>query len=97
MKKFHIFIIFDIFAFNKGICQENINQIFNRTYLTLLNLPIGSTIYYSRNIKCSSYNTSSSICLVNENLYKIEEENQHELLLNISEYSDYFYYKLNTY
>ena len=97
MKKFYIFIIFIIFAFNKGICQENINQIFNRTYLTLLNLPIGSTIYYSRNIKCSSYNPSSSICLVNGNLYKIEEENQHELLLNISEYSDSFYYELNTY
>ena len=97
MKKFHIFIIFIIFAFNKGICQENINQIFNRTYLTLLNLPIGSSIYYSRNFKCTSYNTSSSICLVNENLYKIEEENQHELLLSISEYSDSFYYELNTY
>ena len=76
MKKIYIFVVFIIFAFNKGICQENINQIFNRTYLTLLNLPIGSTIYYSRNIKCSSYNTSSSICLVNGNLYKIEEENQ---------------------
>ena len=97
MKKFYIFIIFIIFAFNKGICQENINQIFNRTYLALLNLPIGITIYYSRNIKCSSYNTSSSICLVNGNLYKIDEENQHELLLNISEYSDSFYYELNTY
>ena len=60
-------------------------------------LPTESTLYFSRNIKCSSYNSTICICLVNESLYKIEGENKHVLLFKISDYSDSYYYELNLY
>ena len=77
-------------------CQENIDELFISTYKIMQKLPIGSTIYYSRNIKCTSFNSTSSFCLINNNLY-INTKEIKTLLLNISGYSDTYYYELNIY
>ena len=78
------------------LCLENFEQILANAYSTLSNLPIGSTIYYSRNTKCTSYSSISSICLINERLYKIDN-NKYIILSNITGYSDSYYYELNLY
>ena len=79
------------------LCQDNIDNILNTAYSQMSQLPAESTLYFSRNIKCSSYNSTVCICLVNESLYKIEGENMQFLLFNISNYSDSYYYELNLY
>ena len=78
-------------------CQENIDELFRSTYNNMQKLPIGSTIYYSRNIKCTSFNSTSSFCLINNNLYINTNGDIKTLLLNISGYSDTYYYELNIY
>ena len=78
-------------------CQENIDELFISTFKNMQKLPIGSTIYYSRNIKCTSFNSTSSFCLINNNLYINTNGDIKTLLLNISGYSDTYYYELNIY
>jgi len=96
--KSNLKIIFFLIFFCKYIlCQENLNEIFNTTYYKMSQLPVGSTIYYTRNMKCVSYNMTSSICLINGSLYKIVGNDYHILLTNITGYSDSFYYELNLY
>ena len=91
-------IIFFLGFFCKYIlCQENLDELFRITYNKMSKLPVGSTIYYTRNMKCVSYNTTSSICLIKGSLYKIVGNNYHILLTNITGYSDSFYYELNLY
>ena len=91
-------IIFFLGFFCKYIlCQENLDELFRITYNKMSQLPVGSTIYYTRNMKCVSYNTTSSICLIKGSLYKIVGDNYHILLTNITGYSDSFYYELNLY
>ena len=60
-------------------------------------LPVWSTLYFSRNLKCSNYSSEAFICLLNNSLYKITGENNVQFLLNISDYSDSFYYELSLY
>ena len=96
MKTFSTIIFHTIILYTYVLCHENIDEIFNKTYINMLELPVGSTIYFSRNIKCASYNKTSSICLVNGNLYNLVGS-EYTLLTTISDYSDFFYYELNIY
>ena len=98
MQNFSKLIFFIIILLNINIlCQDSIDNILNTLYSQMSQLPAESTLYFSRNIKCSSYNSTVCICLVNESLYKIERENMQFLLFNISNYSDSYYYELNLY
>ena len=98
MQNFSKLIFFIIILLNINIlCQDSIDNILNTLYSQMSQLPAESTLYFSRNIKCSSYNSTVCICLVNESLYKIEGENKQFLLFNISNYSDSYYYELNLY
>ena len=77
MQNFSKLIFFIIILLNINIlCQDSIDNILNTAYSQMSQLPAESTLYFSRNIKCSSYNSSVCICLVNESLYKIEGENK---------------------
>ena len=89
-------IIFFLIMIIKIFCID-IDSILNDAYSKLSQLPTGSTIYYSKSIKCASYNQTSIICLINESLYKIGNNQEYILLLNISGYKDSFYYELNLY
>ena len=97
MKIISRIIFFFFIIFINIFCSEDINNILQDAYSKLSQLPTGSTIYYSKSIKCASYNQTSSICLINENLYKIDNNQEYILLLNISGYKDSFYYELNLY
>ena len=97
MKTFQRIIFFLIFFCKHILCQENIDKIFDANYYKMKELPVGSTIYYTRNIKCASYNTNSSICLINGDLYNSVGSNYHPLITTISDYSNSFYYELNIY
>ena len=97
MKVFSRIILLLTISFITIISQDNIADIVQKVYSQISKLPVGSTIYYSRNIKCSNYNSTSSICLINGSLYKTEGENNYILLHNITGYSDSFYYELNIY
>ena len=96
MKTFSTIIFHTIILYTYVLCQENIDEIFNKTYINMLELPVGSTIYFSRNIKCASYNKTSSICLINGNLYNLVGSNP-SIIATITDYSDSFYYELNLY
>ena len=91
------FFFFLIFAFVKVKSQEDISQTLNSIYSQMSQLPIGSTVYFLRNIKCVNYDITSSICLVNDGLYKVSDNEHYKLLIKISEYSESFYYELNLY
>ena len=97
MKVFSRNILLLTISFITIISQDNIGDIVQKVYSQISKLPVGSTIYYSRNIKCSNYNSTSSICLINGSLYKTVGENNIFLLQNITGYSDSFYYELNIY
>ena len=97
MEAYSRIILLLTISFLTIISQENIEDIVKKVYSQISELPVGSTIYYSRNIKCSNYNATSSICLINGGLYKTEGENHYTLLQNITGYSDSFYYELNIY
>ena len=62
-------------------------------------LPIGSTIYYSRNTKCAIYkDDDSKICLENGDLYKLKGETEYLYsYLEFTNYSESNYYELNLY
>ena len=96
MKDYPRFIVFALIIFKYFSCADNFNQIFNDAYSKLSQLPDENTIYYSKDIKCSNANSNNIICLAHENLYKIEENN-YQLLTNISDYSNKFYYELSLY
>ena len=80
MKGISILIIFDFFLFKYLLCIENIDQIFNNAYSKLSEITDENTIYYSRNTKCSNFNSNSGICLIDKHLYKFDGENVHHLL-----------------
>ena len=90
-------IFFFISLLNINIfCQSNNAE--NATiYSQMSKLPVWSIIYFSRKLKCSSYNSKAGIYLYNNGLYKITGENNVQLLANISDYSDSFYYELSLY
>ena len=94
MERLLIVTYFFIFSISNTLCQDNITAIFNEIHSKASLLPTGSTIYFSRNIKCSIYSSSISVCLFNNSLYTVSGENQYSLLTYISEYSDSFYYEL---
>ena len=94
MESLLIVTFFFIFPISKTLCQENITSICKEIYSKASLLPYGSTIYFSRNIKCFIHDSEKSFCLINNNLYTVFGENQYSLLTNISEYSDSFYYEL---
>ena len=96
MKTLSTIIFHTIILYTYVLCQENIDEMINTACNYISELPVGSTIYFSRNIKCASYNKTSSICLVNGNLYNLVGS-ELTLLTNISDYSDSFYYELNLY
>jgi len=97
MKIFQRIIFYLIIFCTYILCQENIDEILNTNNYKMKELPVGSTIYYTRNIKCASYNINSSICLINGNLYNSFGSNNHSLITTISNYSNSFYYELNIY
>ena len=57
-------------------------------------LPYGSTILFSKNGKCTQDYNTPLFCLVNNTIYKVEENNQ-SFILNISEFNDDIYYEFN--
>ena len=75
-------------------CNEEIFDIFNVIYKKMELLPYGSTIFFSKNGKCTKDYNTPLFCLVNNSLYKIEEYNQ-SFVFNISEYNDEIYYEFN--
>ena len=92
------FIFFRILLLHTNIlCQVKIDDMLNKAYSQMKQLPVESTLYFSRNMKCSSYSSTACLCLVNRSLYKIEGENNYFLLFNISNYADSYYYELNLY
>ena len=92
------FIFFRILLLHTNIlCQVKIDDMLNKAYSQMKQLPVESTLYFSRNMKCSSYSSTACLCLVNRSLYKIEGENNYFLLFNLSNYSDSYYYELNLY
>ena len=97
MKTFQRIIFSLIIFFTYILCQKNIDEILNTNNYKMKELPVGSTIYYTRNIKCASYNINSSICLIEGNLYNSYGSNHHSLITTISNYSNSFYYELNLY
>ena len=97
MKTFQRIIFYLIIFCTHILCQKSNDEILNTNYNKMKALPVGSTIYYTRNIKCASYNINSSICLINGDLYNSIGSNNHTLITKISNYSDSFYYELNIY
>lgn len=76
-------------------CEVNITEIFYKSYSKLKYLPVESTIYYSRNIKCMSYVSNSTIyCLIYDKLYKTIEGKEYYLLTDIPNYSESYYYDI---
>jgi len=64
-----------------------------KSLLNVLNseiVPVGSTIYYSRNNKCAIYREDSKICLNGQDLY-----NKDAKILTIGNYLESNYYELN--
>ena len=91
-----VYIFFIIFSCLNILCQGNNDEYLNEAYSKMSNLPVGSTIYFTRNFKCSNYHNESSICLIDKSLYIISKEKK-DKLLDIAGYSDYFYYELILY
>ena len=93
-----IFILFLLYS--NILCEQNISEIIEKSYSLLKDLSVYSTIYFSRNIKCISYSSTQSFCLINNSLYRTVE-NQYYFLMNVSDYdSDYdesFYYDISVY
>ena len=80
MKSDSMIILISFLLFKNIFCEENITEITNKINSKMDNLPIGSTIYYSRNIKCIKYSSTSSFCLINDCLYKTVIGGQNYLL-----------------
>mgnify|MGYP007101898420 CR=1 FL=1 len=97
MKVFPRFIVFTLILFKYFSCTDHFSQIFNNAYSKLSQFPEENTIYYSKDIKCSNINSNNIICLAYKNLYKISTGNNYQLLTDISDYSNKFYYELNLY
>ena len=91
-----IIIFFISFLYINIFCQNNNIEISN-IYSQISKLPVWSTIYFSRNLKCSSYSSQAGICLYKNGLYKITGESNVQLLSSISDYSDSYYYELSLY
>ena len=85
-----IFLIFVPFL----TCKEDISQIINIIYNNMKLLPYGNTVFYSKEIKCTKDDNTPIFCLVNNSLYK-PQENKSDLIFNISEYKEDIYYELN--
>jgi len=94
LKKSSLMIIFTLFLLYSNIlCETNITEIVNKSYSLLKDLSVGRTIYFSRNIKCISYTSTQSFCLVNNSLYRTVQ-NQYYLLTDISDYNESYYYDI---
>ena len=85
--------IFAIFIQN-AICISDLNEILSELYNKMKLISHGSTIYFSRNGKCTNDDSTPLFCLVDNKLYKVSEENK-ELILDIPNYNPEFYYELN--
>ena len=86
--------------------KNNLRNIFSLTFfITIISkviceeiLPVGSTIYYSRNIKCAIYYENIEICLNNGTLIvKKRFPNEPNYDLKFNNYSETNYYELNLY
>ena len=94
LKKSSLMIIFTLFLLYSNIlCETNITEIVNKSYSLLKDFSVGRTIYFSRNIKCISYTSTQSFCLVNNSLYRTVQ-NQYYLLTDISDYNESYYYDI---
>ena len=95
MKNSSIIKIILFFQYINILCEVNITEIFSSSFSKLKYLPVESTIYFSRNIKCMSYlSVSTSICLIYNKLYIKNEGTQYYLISEISGYSDSYYFDL---
>ena len=77
-----------------SLAEDDINNILNIIYNKMQLLPNGSTVYFSKNGKCTRDYNTPIFCLVNNSLFK-NEENEIILIFNISEYDEDNYYEFN--
>ena len=85
-----IFFIFAQYIFGK----DNIPDILETIYDKMKLLPYGSTVFFSKNGKCTKDLNTPIFCLVNNSLYKVEENDQ-IFIFNFDEYNEDIYYELN--
>ena len=94
LKYKYITLLFFSFFISYIECEEEISDIFNVIYKKINLLPYGSTIFFAKNGKCTKDDNTPLFCLINNSIYKVEENNQ-SFVFNISEYNDDIYYEFN--
>ena len=94
LKYIYIPLLFFSYFISYIECEERISDIFNTIFKKMKLLPYGSTIFFSKNGKCIKDSNTPLFCLINNSIYKVEENNQN-FIFNISEYNDDIYYELN--
>ena len=91
---FQNFVVIFVLFMQNAICQSDLNEILNSVYNKMKLISNGSTIYFSRNGKCTNDDFTPLFCLVDNKLYKVVKNNK-EIVLDIPNYNPEFYYELN--
>ena len=94
LKYIYIPLLFFSYFISYIESEERISDIFNAIFKKMKLLPYGSTIFFAKNGKCTKDSNTPLFCLINNSIYKVEENNQ-SFVFNISEYNDDIYYELN--
>ena len=94
LKYIYIPLLFFSYFISYIESEERISDIFNEIFKKMELLPYGSTIFFAKNGKCTKDSNTPLFCLINNSIYKVEENNQ-TFVFNISEYNDDIYYELN--
>ena len=84
MKYIYIPLLFFSYFISYIESEERISDIFNAIFKKMELLPYGSTIFFAKNGKCTKDSNTPLFCLINNSIYKVEENNQNFFLILVN-------------